>query len=116
MRNIINLMPSNVLGLVTSHVSKYGWDNCALSDDVLQNKRVFPPYVFRAASREWTARGKVANDSMYFAVQQLLNKFERPPIPMRRTFEQTHLGRDFELSRCACRFSGRLEGHLPSFR
>ena len=88
-RNIINLMPAHVRELVSDHINRLGWDNSALSDDVLQNKKLYPPYVYRATSKEWTARGKVTSESMHLVVQHLLNGFERTPVRMRRKIDNT---------------------------
>ena len=62
---------------VVEHVSKHGWDGSCLSDDVLQSKKNVPGYVFRATSKEWTARGKVIADSMKSTVLHVLKHFFR---------------------------------------
>ena len=84
-RNVLSLMPEQVYNILARHVSLHGWENSALSDDVLQSKRIYPGHVFRSsANKEWMWRGKITPESMCLSVQQVLDEFERAPSRLRQ--------------------------------
>ena len=78
-RNILSLMPSSVQEMIVSHISECGWENSALSDDVLQSKKLYPPHAFRTTCQEWTGRGKVTATSMGAACAHFISSFLQKP-------------------------------------
>ena len=83
-KNVLTVMPSQVRDYMMDNISREGWDNCCLSEDILQSKKVYPRFVFRASSKEWTTRGKVTPESMLLTARYIVGKFDRTPKNMRR--------------------------------
>jgi hypothetical protein len=73
-------LPKDVLHTLQSHASMLGWDQCALSDEALSCKKLFPPFTFRVLqSKEWTNRGKVSVTSCTLMFRAMFSKFEGCP-------------------------------------
>ncbi len=89
-RNVLGSMPEEVYELLLDHVSKCSWDGCALSDDVLQSKKIYPGFVFRATAKEWTARGKVTPETMRATALHITEIFRRTPKHLRRRPDRAH--------------------------
>lgn len=104
-KNVMDAMPRPAINLIESHISRLGWDNCSLTDEVLASKRIVPGYTFRVlADKAWSNRTKVSEASCLSMLRWMFHKFESSPPgfrtkPTKATWEeaQTRHG----IMRCA---------------
>ena len=43
-KNLMDLVPPEGLAVVDMHVKQFGWENCALTDEVVSDKKWLPGY------------------------------------------------------------------------
>ena len=49
-KNVMEKAEKDTIDLIKKHVSMHGWDKCALNEDILASKKVWPGQHFRV---EW---------------------------------------------------------------
>ena len=76
--NLMNLFPEDLIELLQSHVSKYGWDGCVLSDDALSSKRILPTYQHKAPHKSWNTLMAMSSEATTLLFKRLINEFEKP--------------------------------------
>ena len=70
MKNLFDKAPAAGLTLLLAHVQKFGWDNCAVHNESLNNKRIYPGAQFACKTRDWQNRLKITDESFILHVRQ----------------------------------------------
>ena len=81
---VLEKMPEDTLGLLTSHVSANGWAGSMFFDDSLSSKRIYPPFIFKYGKPGWNDRLKVTERSITLMFNRLIADFESKPPTLRR--------------------------------
>eukprot|EP00969_Alexandrium_andersonii_P034373 1504097-Alexandrium_andersonii.AAC.1 len=77
-------MPANVLAFPMEHLGASGdYEASALSDDVLSSKRIYPGFVFRCISKDWSQRGRATAESAEITARWVVGNFTRAPPQLR---------------------------------
>ncbi len=83
-RLVLEQMPDEAYAVLVAHVSACGWDACAVSDDALGSKKIYPGWTFRHTTKEWTQRGVVTPPSTVLMMNYMVRSFERTPTQVRK--------------------------------
>ena len=75
--NIMTHCPQSLIDLLQDHASKYGWENCVLSDDNLSSKKILPNFVFRAPHKAWKRFTAMSPKSCELTFRRLMSEFEK---------------------------------------
>lgn len=70
-KNIMELMPQDAYNSITDLVAKIGWERSPWSDMALGNKKIYPGFVPRGASKAWNERTKISRASMILMVDHI---------------------------------------------
>lgn len=84
-KHIMELGGRRTIDLLVNHVSEFGWDQCAFSEDCLASRKVFLGNHFRtASSKQWTQRQRVTPEAIYHLFLSCVRRFQKAPGVARR--------------------------------
>ncbi len=76
-RQIIDAWPAPVTALVSTHVSNFGWDRCAFSDDSVASKKILPNYQPKAQNMLWLRRSKITEASVLLGTERAIKDHQK---------------------------------------
>jgi len=76
--NFLTLIPEDIIELLQAHVSKWGWESCALSDDALSSKKISPNHVFKPPHKSWKKICAMPPVATELAFKHLIRDHEKP--------------------------------------
>ena len=82
--NLLFHFDEELVSLLQSHVSKYGWENCALSDDNLSSKKILPNYVHKAPHKQWKTFCTMSLSVTKLLFQRLFADYARNPASRKK--------------------------------
>jgi hypothetical protein len=83
-KQLLETFPRKGLDLLLKHVSEYGWEASAFTEDALGSKKLLPNQSFRTTGgKEWSRRARTCNESCVMAVEYMIKKFEATPQRLR---------------------------------
>eukprot|EP00959_Pyramimonas_sp_CCMP1952_P455240 9471258-Pyramimonas_sp.AAC.2 len=80
-KNIMELMPPAAYHAIMDLVSKIGWERSPWSDQALANKKIYPGFAPRGASKAWNERTEITRASMALMVQHISHQASRGGNP-----------------------------------
>lgn len=75
--NLMAQYPPELLDLLQQHVSKYGWENSALSDDNLSTKKVLPSFTFKAPHKSWKKFASMSVEASWLTWRRVFADFAK---------------------------------------
>ncbi|CAK9020813.1 Uncharacterized protein SCF082_LOCUS15069 [Durusdinium trenchii] len=82
--NLMTHFPESLLCLMQAHVSKYGWEGCALSDDGLSTKKILPIHVHKAPTKGWKKYASMSVQATELVFRKLFHDFDSNPQGRRK--------------------------------
>ena len=70
-KNVMELMPAAAYKSIMDLVAKIGWERSPWSDQALANKKIYPGFAPRGASKAWNERTKITRASMTLMVDHI---------------------------------------------
>ena len=83
-RQIIDAWPALVAALVSTHVSNFGRDRCAFSDESIASKKILPNYQPKAPNKLWLRRSKITEASMLLGIERAIKDHQKFPPTAKR--------------------------------
>lgn len=80
-RNVLSLMPAEAKRAFMTHVSEFGWDGCAWTEEVLGSKKIYPGHAPRVGSKSWSDRLKRTEKSTCLMVSFIQADFKGRAVP-----------------------------------
>lgn len=76
--NVMALFPSSLIQDLETHVSKWGWEGSALSDDCLSTKKVLPTHRHKAPHKSWKQLCSMSETATALTFKRIIRDHEKP--------------------------------------
>ena len=87
--NLLTHFPADVLMCMQGHVSRYGWDHCALSDENLSSKKILPVHTHRSPRKAWKRFAGMSVEATSLTFRRLFTDFDSNPHGRRKADKAT---------------------------
>ena len=87
LKQLLEVAPKKALDSILAHVGSMGWQQCAWSEEVLSNKKLYPKFNYPTKSKKWMARVKTTDTSLCLMIEraQNIHAAQNPTIRMKMT-------------------------------
>ncbi|CAK0907391.1 unnamed protein product, partial [Prorocentrum cordatum] len=76
LKQLLEVAPKKALDSILAHVGNLGWQQCAWSEEVLSNKKIYPKFNFPCKSKKWIPRVRTTDESLCLMIERVQNLHE----------------------------------------